>query len=85
LRACVRACVLACVRACCACACVCVRACACVPERAWARVVAHKPSQGVVPMLGHVPPQPFLRLCGDLAVAGPMARCCEDLRLMLGG
>eukprot|EP00750_Incisomonas_marina_P025700 INCI5630.2.p1 GENE.INCI5630.2~~INCI5630.2.p1 ORF type:complete len:295 (-),score=58.42 INCI5630.2:432-1316(-) len=34
-------------------------------------------------MHGHVPPQPFLQINGDLAVVGPMARCCDDLKLLM--
>src|SRR6185437_688779 len=46
-------------------------------------VYAHKPTLGVVPTRGHVPP-PFTPLPDtlDLAVVGPMARCAADLALL---
>lgn len=52
----------------------------------WCGVCAHKPSFGIVPLRGHVPPGvPVLSVnaAPDLAVAGPMARSAEDLALML--
>ncbi len=47
-------------------------------------VFAHKPSLGIVPGRGHLPP-PFAPLpdTPDLAVVGPMARCATDLELLL--
>jgi amidase len=46
-------------------------------------VYAHKPTLGVVPSRGHVPP-PFAPLpdAVDLAVVGPMARCAADLAIL---
>ncbi|RKF30550.1 amidase [Paraburkholderia fungorum] len=46
-------------------------------------VYAHKPTLGVVPARGHVPP-PYAPLPDtiDLAVVGPMARCAADLALL---
>lgn len=45
----------------------------------------HKPTAGLVPLRGHVPPPPGRLYAVDhLAVAGPLARCAEDLRLLLG-
>lgn len=46
-------------------------------------VYAHKPTLGVVPARGHIPP-PFAPLPDtvDLAVVGPMARCAADLALL---
>ena len=46
-------------------------------------VYAHKPTFGVVPARGHVPP-PLAPLPDtiDLAVVGPMARCAADLTLL---
>jgi amidase len=47
-------------------------------------VFAHKPSLGLVPLRGHVPPAtPDLPVETDLAVAGPMARNAADLELLL--
>jgi amidase len=47
-------------------------------------VYAHKPTFGLVPSRGHVPP-PFPALPGsvDLAVIGPMARSAGDLEVLL--
>lgn len=47
-------------------------------------VYGHKPSYGIVPGRGHIPPMPGERLAPPLAVVGPMARCAEDLALALG-
>jgi amidase len=47
-------------------------------------VYAHKPTYGLVPTRGHVPPPlPPLPVERDLAVIGPMARCAADLSLLL--
>jgi amidase len=46
-------------------------------------VLGHKPSYGVVPMTGHVPPFPFKLSTPDMAAVGPIARSVEDLELML--
>jgi amidase len=47
-------------------------------------VCAHKPTHGIIPLRGHVPPgAEALPINPDLAVAGPMARCAEDLGLAL--
>jgi amidase len=47
-------------------------------------VYAHKPTHGLVPLRGHVPPRArALPGWGDLAVAGPMARYADDLMLEL--
>jgi amidase len=45
-----------------------------------------KPSWGRIPLAGHIPPLPAMRLKRppDLAVAGPLARSAADLDLMLG-
>lgn len=46
-------------------------------------VYAHKPTIGIVPGRGHVPPAvPPLPEPADLAVVGPMARSAEDLALL---
>lgn len=47
-------------------------------------VVGHKPSYGIVPAHGQIPGPPGTLTLADLAVAGPMARTVEDLRLGLG-
>lgn len=46
-------------------------------------VYAHKPTYGLVPLRGHVPPPPGVVAEPDLGVAGPMARSARDLRLLL--
>jgi amidase len=47
-------------------------------------VAGHKPSYGIVPAHGQIPGPPGTLTLADLAVAGPMARTVEDLRLALG-
>lgn len=44
-------------------------------------VYGHKPTWGVVPFRGHIPPPPGVLEPIDLAVVGPMARYAEDLSL----
>jgi amidase len=44
-------------------------------------VFGHKPSFGVVPLAGHIPPYQPTR--PDLAVVGPLGRDVDDLRLLL--
>ena len=46
-------------------------------------VVGHKPSYGVVPAHGQIPGPPGTLTMADLAVAGPMARTVEDVKLGL--
>ena len=46
-------------------------------------VVGHKPSYGIVPAHGQIPGPPGTLTLADLAVAGPMARTVQDLRLGL--
>jgi amidase len=47
-------------------------------------IFAHKPTFALVPLRGHIPPPiPPLPMEGDLAVIGPMARCAQDLSLLL--
>src|SRR6185437_5513619 len=46
-------------------------------------VFGHKPSYGLVPTHGHVPPYPRRRAIPDLAVLGPLARCAADLELLM--
>ncbi len=46
-------------------------------------IYGHKPSWGIVPTRGHVPPSPGYAGRADLAVLGPLARSAEDLTLAL--
>ena len=46
-------------------------------------VFSHKPTWGMVPQRGHVPPSPGSFVERDLNVVGPMARSARDLRLLL--
>ena len=46
-------------------------------------VFSHKPTWGLVPQRGHVPPRPGTYAERDLNVVGPMARSARDLRLLL--
>ena len=46
-------------------------------------VFSHKPTWGLVPQAGHVPPKPGTTAARDLNVVGPMARSVRDLRLLL--
>ena len=46
-------------------------------------VYGHKPSYGLVPMRGHIPPMPGTMTVADLGVGGPMARSSYDLELAL--
>ena len=47
-------------------------------------VFGHKPSYGLVPTHGHIPPPPGSFSEVDLSVVGPLARSAEDLALLLG-
>ncbi|MBC8346291.1 MAG: amidase [Candidatus Marinimicrobia bacterium] len=47
-------------------------------------VFGHKPTHGIIPMIGHLPPPPGATAGEDtLAVVGPLARSAEDLELMM--
>jgi amidase len=46
-------------------------------------VFGHKPSHGLVPLRGHIPPPPGCLSEGMLGVAGPLARSAYDLELAL--
>lgn len=47
-------------------------------------VYAHKPTHGLIPLRGHVPPgTEALPTNPDMAVAGPLARCTDDLMLAM--
>ncbi len=46
-------------------------------------VFGHKPTQGLVPMRGHIPPSPWFDAEPDLVVAGPLTRSAGDLRLVM--
>jgi amidase len=49
----------------------------------WCGVCGHKPSWGIVPQRGHLPPPPGAVSNTDLGVMGPMARDVADLELAL--
>jgi amidase len=49
----------------------------------WCGVCGHKPSWGIVPQRGHLPPPPGALSTADLAVMGPIARDVADLELGL--
>jgi amidase len=46
-------------------------------------VFGHKPTYGLVPLRGHVPPPPGMLSHPELGVAGPIARSAGDLALLL--
>ncbi len=46
-------------------------------------ILSHKPTWGLVPQVGHIPPAPGSYAARDLNVVGPMARSARDLRLLL--
>lgn len=47
-------------------------------------IFAHKPSQGLIPTRGHIPPSPGALSPVDMAVVGPMGRSAEDLDMAVG-
>jgi amidase len=49
----------------------------------WCGVCGHKPSWGIVPQRGHLPPAPGALADTDLGVMGPLARDVADLELAL--
>ncbi|HXX48437.1 MAG TPA: amidase, partial [Myxococcota bacterium] len=49
----------------------------------WCGVFGHKPTWGIVPQRGHIPPLPGVVSAPDLNVCGPIARSAEDLSLAL--
>jgi len=46
-------------------------------------VFGHKPTHGIIPARGHIPPAPGARSDHDLGVMGPFARCADDLALLM--
>ena len=46
-------------------------------------IYGHKPSSGIIPTRGHIPPPPGALSPVDLAVVGPLGRAAEDLELAL--
>ncbi len=50
----------------------------------WCGVCGHKPTWGIVPQRGHLPPPPGALGATDLGVMGPIARSVDDLELALG-
>lgn len=49
----------------------------------WTGIYGHRPTYGIIPFLGHIPPPPGAHVESDLCVAGPLARSSDDLRLAL--
>jgi len=49
----------------------------------WCGVCGHKPTWGIVPQRGHMPPAPGTLADTDLNVVGPIARSVDDLELTL--
>jgi amidase len=49
----------------------------------WCGTCGHKPSFGIVPQRGHLPPAPGTFADRDLNVVGPMARDVDDLEIAL--
>jgi amidase len=49
----------------------------------WSGVCGHKPTWGIVPQRGHIPPPPGMLAPPDLNVCGPIARTVDDLSLAL--
>ena len=50
---------------------------------AWCGVYALKPSYGIIPVAGHIPPPPGMLAEMDIGVLGPLARNAADLDLCL--
>src|SRR5712691_1458482 len=50
---------------------------------AWCGVYTLKPSFGIVPVHGHIPPPPGVLAEVDIGVVGPLARSAADLDLLL--
>lgn len=46
-------------------------------------VFGHKPTYGLVPLRGHIPPPPGMLTRPELGVAGPIARSAADLSLLM--
>ena len=46
-------------------------------------IYGHKPTYGLVPYRGHIPPRPGALAPPDLSVVGPMARSAEDLSFVM--
>lgn len=49
----------------------------------WCGVYGHKPTFGIVPQRGHIPPAAGALIDCDLNVVGPIARSASDLRLAM--
>jgi amidase len=49
----------------------------------WSGVYGHKPSYGIIPQQGHIPPPPGTSSTTDLNCIGPLARSAADLVLAL--
>ena len=46
-------------------------------------IYGHKPTHGIVPGAGHIPPMPGFHLNVEMGVCGPMARSARDLELAM--
>jgi len=46
-------------------------------------VFGHKPTYGLIPVRGHIPPPPGMLTRPELGVAGPIARSASDLALLM--
>ncbi len=49
----------------------------------WTGIYGHRPTYGIVPFKGHIPPPPGVLAEADLSVAGPLARSSEDIKLAM--
>src|SRR5690606_30598380 len=47
-------------------------------------VFGHKPTYGLIPLRGHIPPPPGMLSQPELGVAGPIARSATDIALLMG-
>ena len=50
---------------------------------AWCGLFGHKPTYGIVPLRGHIPPPPGVLSPVDMAVVGPLGRSAADVALAL--
>ena len=50
---------------------------------AWCGLFGHKPTYGIVPLRGHLPPPPGIRSPMDMGVIGPLGRSAADVALAL--
>jgi len=50
---------------------------------AWCGLYGHKPTYGIVPLRGHIPPPPGILSPMDMGVVGPLGRSAADVALAL--